>query len=242
MNRLLREIEVLYEDEHVLAVAKPARLLTLPDRFSADKPNVLHWLQQRYPSVFVVHRLDRETSGVLLFARTPEAHARLSRDFEQRKVEKIYFALVTGRVLPAEGTVDRPIIPHPAGDGRMTTAPKGKPSLSHYKVLRQFRSYAWLEVRIETGRTHQIRVHMAWLGHPLAVDPLYGGGEGVYLSAFKEHYRPSRDHEELPLIDRVPLHAGILVCRHPSEDRELRLEAPLPKDLQAVLRQLERWG
>lgn len=242
MNRLLREIEVLYEDDHLIVVSKPPRVLTLPDRFSADKPNVLHWLQQRYASVFVVHRLDRDTSGLLLFARTPEAHARLSQDFEQRQVGKTYFALLTGRLLPEEGSVDRAIIPHPAGDGRMTTAAKGKPSLSHYRVLRHFRGYSWVEVRIETGRTHQIRVHMAWLGHPLAVDPLYGGGEGVYLSSIKEHYRPSRDHEEQPLIDRVPLHAGRLELRHPLDGRELLFEAPLPRDLQAVLRQLERWG
>jgi len=242
MNRLIKEIEVLHEDEYLLAVNKPARLLTLPDRFNAEKPNLLHWLQQRYPAIFVVHRLDRETSGILLFAKTPEVHAALNKAFEDRKVEKTYLALVLGRLLPAEGTIDRPIIPHPAGDGRMTTAARGKSSVSHYRVLRHFRAYSWVEVRIDTGRTHQIRVHMAWQGHPLAVDPLYGGGEGVTLSSFKESYRPPRGREERPLIDRVPLHAARLGLTHPVTGETLTLEAPLPKDLQATLNQLERWG
>lgn len=242
MNKLLKETEILYEDDHLIAVNKPPRLLTLPDRFHPDKANLYRHLQDRFPSIFIIHRLDRDTSGLLLFAKTPEAHAAMSKQFEEHKVKKTYLALLQGRILPEEGTIDRPIIVHPAGDGRMTTASKGKASVSHYKVEQYFKSFSWVSVRIESGRTHQIRVHMAYLKHPLAVDPLYGGAEGVFLSSFKEHYREPRSHEEQPLIDRVPLHAAKLAFNHPITGVPLLLEAPLPKDLRAVLRQLERWS
>lgn len=242
MNKLLKDIGFLYEDEHILAVNKPPRLLTLPDRFQADKPNLYQALQQRYGEIFVVHRLDRDTSGLLLFARTAAAHAALSQAFERHEVHKTYLALVLGQVQPESGTIDRAIVPHPANDGRMTTAAKGKASVSHYQVIRQYRGYSWLEVQIETGRTHQIRVHMAWLKHPLAVDPLYGGREALFLSAFKEAYRPPRQHEEQPLIDRVPLHAARLRFPHPVTGVNMELEAPLPKDLRAVINQLDRWA
>lgn len=242
MNKLLKEIEFLFEDQHLIAVNKPPRLLTLPDRFHPDKANLYRHLQERFPSVYIIHRLDRDTSGLLLFAKTPEAHAAMSRQFEEHRVRKTYLALVTGRLLPPEGTIDRAIIVHPAGDGRMTTASKGKPSISHYKVEQYFKGYSWVSIQIETGRTHQIRVHMAYLKHPLAVDPLYGGGEGLFLSSFKENYRQPRSHEEQPLIDRVPLHAAKLEFSHPITGEQILLEAPLPKDLKAVLRQLERWS
>lgn len=242
MNKLLRQIQVLYEDAHLIVVDKPAGLLTLPDRFARDKPNLLDKLRRDYDEIFVVHRLDRDTSGVMVFARNAESHAELSRQFEAREVEKVYLALVSGRIAPSEGTIDKPIGPHPSGDGRMIVAPRGKSAVTHYKTLRLFRSWSWLELRIETGRTHQIRVHLAALGYPLAVDPLYGKEEGIYLSSFKKDYRPSKNREEQPLIERVPLHAAGLRFTHPVSGEALHVEAPLPKDLNAVLRQLERWG
>jgi 23S rRNA pseudouridine1911/1915/1917 synthase len=242
MNKLLRQIQVLYQDQHILVVDKPAGLLTLPDRFVRDKPNLLDKLRQDFDEIFVVHRLDRETSGVLVFARDADSHAALSRQFEAREVEKVYLALVSGRIAPPEGTIDKPIGPHPSGDGRMIVAPRGKAAITHYKTLQLYRGYSWVELRIETGRTHQIRVHLAALGYPLAVDPLYGKEVGIYLSAFKKDYRPSKNRAEQPLIERVPLHAAGLRLTHPATEANIHVEAPLPKDLRAVINQLDRWG
>lgn len=242
MTKKNKEIEILYEDEHLIAVNKPAGMLTLPDRFQEDRPNLYRQLQQRYPTLFVVHRLDKDTSGVILFALDAITHAALSKAFEEHRIKKTYVALVLGHVTPHEGTIDRPIIPHPADDGRMTTAAKGKRAVTHYQAIRHFRKYTWMSLDIETGRTHQIRVHMAWIKHPLAVDPLYGGDEGVFLSEIKEKYKPNRGEAEHPLIERVPLHASRIAFTHPASGKEMSIEAPMPKDLRATLNQLERWG
>ena len=118
----------------------------------------------------------------------------------------------------------------------------GKPSRSSYRVLERFRHYSWLEVTIDTGRTHQIRVHCAFIGHPLAVDPLYGSDEGVYLSSFKHNYRDNRQTSEQPLIDRLSLHAWKISFAHPRTGDPVVVEAPLPKDLRAVINQLQKWG
>ncbi len=242
MNPLYRKVEILHEDDDILLVNKPPRLLTLPDRFQPEKPNLYHYLQQTGREVFMVHRLDRDTSGLLVVALHAKAHQRLSRAFEGREVRKIYLALVLGQIRSEQGIIDQPLAAHPSGDGRMIATSKGKPSVTRYTVAELFRGFSWVEVMPETGRTHQIRVHLSWLGHPLAVDPLYGGGEGVYLSSFKAGYRPPSDHQEMPLIDRVPLHASRLEFEHPGTGVWMTAEAPLPKDLQAVLNQLRRWG
>lgn len=242
MKRKQQELEILYEDENLIAVNKPAGMLTLPDRFQEDRPNLYRALQVMYTSLFVIHRLDKDTSGVILFALDAQTHAALSKAFEEHRVKKTYVALVLGQVTPNEGTIDRPIAPHASGDGRMTTSNKGKRAVTHYRVTRHFRKYTWLHLEIETGRTHQIRVHMAWMKHPLAVDPLYGGEEGVFLSEIKEKYKPSRGETEHPLIERVPLHAFRIQFEHPAHGEQVRIEAPLPKDLRATLNQLERWG
>lgn len=242
MTKKQKEIEILYEDEHLIAVNKPAGMLTLPDRFQEERPNLYRYLQEHFPSLFVVHRLDKDTSGVILFALDAATHAALSRAFEEHQIKKSYLALVMGHLTPHQGTIDRPIAPHPANDGRMTTASKGKRAVTHYQALRHFKKYTWVSLDIETGRTHQIRVHMAWIKHPLAVDPLYGGDDGVFLSGFKEKYKASKGETEHPLIDRVPLHAGRIEFRHPMNGNEMDIQAPLPKDLRATLNQLERWG
>lgn len=242
MTKKNKEIEILYQDEHLIAVNKPAGMLTLPDRFQEDRPNLYRYLQERFATLFIVHRLDKDTSGVILFALDAATHAALSKAFEEHHIRKTYLALVMGHVTPVEGTIDRPIIPHPSNDGRMTTASKGKRAISHYHVIRHFKKYTLVSLDIETGRTHQIRVHMAWIKHPLAVDPLYGGDEGVFLSGFKDKYKPSRGETEQPLIDRVPLHASRIEFQHPTTAKSICIEAPLPKDLRATLSQLERWG
>lgn len=235
--------ELLFEDEHLLVANKPPGLLSIPDRFAPEKPNLLALLTHHFGRVWTVHRIDRETSGLLCFARNEEAHRHLSLQFEQRTVEKTYLALLDGTAIGDEGTIDRPITTSHKQVGKMMVAKKGKPAITHYKVAERFRQFTLVEARIETGRTHQIRVHFEAIGHPLAVDRLYGRREGFYLSEVKgKKYQLGRDKEERPLMSRLPLHAWKLALDHPHTGERLEFEAPLPKDFAAVLKQLRKWG
>lgn len=236
-------IDLLYEDDDLLIISKPADVLTIPDRHSPEKFNLQDYLKDRFGQVWTVHRLDRETSGVLCFARNAEAHRHLSQQFEARTVDKGYLALVDGVPFPREGEIDQPIGPHPSQPGKMAVSRDGKSSLTLYRTLELFRSFALVEAVLKTGRTHQIRVHLAAIGHPLAVDPLYGKRDAFYLSEVKgAQYRIGKYQEERPLMTRATLHAAFLQLDHPVTLERRRFEAPLPKDFQAVLTQLRKWG
>lgn len=235
--------QILYEDDALVMVNKAPGELTIPDRHHPETFNLQHWLHRRYGRIWVVHRLDRDTSGILCFARTAEAHRHLSRQFEERTVSKTYLALVDGRPYPAEGLVDRPIGPHPTQAGKMAVRRRGKNARTAYRCVEAFRQFALLELQLYTGRTHQARVHLAHLGHPLAVDPLYGKRAAFFLSEVKgRRYRLGKNREERPLLRRHPLHAYRLAFTHPLSGLPQRFEAPLPKDFSALLRQLRKWG
>ncbi len=244
MGKPKQTFDVLFEDDHLVLVNKPPLLLTIPDRFTPEKPNLYHLLQEHYGKIFIVHRLDRETSGILCFAKTEEAHKDLSRQFEQRTVEKIYLALCEGVFLEQEGRIDLGIAPHPTVSGKMITSNKGKSALTTYKVLDTFRTFTLVEAEIHTGRTHQIRVHLKSIGHPLAVDPIYNPQrQALYLSEFKrKKFNLSKDEEERPLLARTSLHAHQLTFDHPHTRERTSQMAPLPKDMAASLKQLEKWG
>ncbi len=235
--------EVLYEDKAVLVVNKPAGLLTIADRFG-NADNLHEWLERRYGRVLVVHRLDRETSGVLCFARTEEAHRHLSLQFEHHAVDKFYLALVDGVVQEDEGEIDRPIGPHPTVAGKMVVAAWGKPSLTFYRVLERFRNFTLVEALLKTGRTHQARVHLQSIGYPLAVDALYGRRTALLLSEIKGRaYKMGKfSDEERPLLERTALHAFRLRFDHPASEERMEFRAEPPKDLNAVLQQLRKWG
>ncbi len=236
-------VDILFEDESLIAVYKPAGMLSIPDRFKPDLPNLQRWMEERYDTVFTVHRLDKGTSGVLCFARTPEAHRSLSMQFENRTARKIYHAITDGFPPADAGTIDRPLAAHPGKPGLMIVHSKGKPSVTHYEVLKRYRNHALLSLQLETGRTHQIRVHLAEIGCPLLVDPRYGKQEAFYLSSVKtRRYQPNRRQEERPLMDRLTLHAAQLTIAHPVSDEPVTFEAPYPKDFGAVLKQLDKWG
>lgn len=238
------KLGLLYQDDDLLLVNKPAGLLTLPDRFKPDeKPNLKTQLDNRFGKVWTVHRLDRETSGLLAFALNEDSHRHLSQQFQERRADKTYLALIDGTPTEAAGSIDRPLGPNPAKAGQMMVVRKGKSSVTHYQVIETFRHFALTEVRIETGRTHQIRVHLAAIGHPLAVDAFYGQRDALYLSEIKQHgFRLGKHQEERPLIARLPLHASRLALQHPATGERLEATAPLPKDLRAVLNQLRKWG
>lgn len=236
-------IEIIFEDEFILAVNKPAGILSIPDRFKPELPNVKDLLEKKYPKIFTVHRLDKFTSGVMVFAKQAEAHKSLNELFQNRKVEKKYWALTEGIPNPIEGTINLSIGPNNSRPGKMKISKQGKSAITHYKVVREFENIALVEAKIDTGRTHQIRLHLKSLGTPLLVDKDYGNAEGWFLSSLKRRkFRKGKSEEERPLLSRLSLHARSLKLIHPMLKEEMKFEAGLPKDLRATLKQLEKWS
>jgi RluA family pseudouridine synthase len=213
------DLPILFSDDHLLAVNKPAGLPTLPDGYDKTAPCLINLLQQQFDRVWVVHRLDKETSGVIIFARTAEVHRTLNIAFDTREVHKVYHAITIGVSAWAEYTIDLPL--RPDGDRRHRTVideKHGKTAVTHVRALECFAQHALIEARPETGRTHQIRAHLAALDLPLAGDVLYGGSKTI--------------------IDRTALHACAIDFGHPATLEPLHIEAPYPPDFAQALQQL----
>jgi 23S rRNA pseudouridine955/2504/2580 synthase/23S rRNA pseudouridine1911/1915/1917 synthase len=237
------QIDLLYQDEDVLIINKPAGMLVIPDRFNSEIPSLNKLLETKLgQQIWVVHRLDRETSGVICFARNEEAHKYMSKLFQGHEVEKYYLGLVNGRVINESGRIEKPIAEHPVIKGKMTIAKKGKDSITDYKIVKPWPLYTLLKFRIHTGRTHQIRVHCQSMGHSIVCDELYGDGKPFFLSGIKKKYRLSdKDEQERPLLSRLALHASELAFKK-EDGSEVRVEAPLPKDINACVTQLDKWA
>jgi 23S rRNA pseudouridine1911/1915/1917 synthase len=230
----------LLENDDFIALDKPAGLLSIPDREGKER-SLKSQLKQRYPGILTVHRLDRETSGVIVFAKTETAHKHLSKIFEERAVIKIYQGIVMGTPPEQKGSIDLPVMEHPTKPGTMVINRKGKPALTDYTVLESLGPYSLLQFQIHTGRTHQIRLHMQSLGHPIACDNLYGDGKPIFLSNIKRNFKLSKseDHER-PLLARLALHSHRLSFTD-ANGHAYSIEAPLPKDLRALLQQVRKW-
>jgi len=234
--------EIIFEDAYMLAVNKPAGWLTIPDRFNDEIPNLTGYLKTVFPDVIPVHRLDRYTSGVNLFAKDAHTHKLLSEAFEGRTIEKYYIAIVDGKPNPETGRIDIPIAESKVTRGKMLVHKRGKPSVTEYKIIRDFKNFSVLYIRIYTGRMHQIRVHLQYLGHPLIVDSLYGNREQFYLSEIKHRkFKLGKFENEKPLLSRQPLHAEKLIFTHPVTGVVTEITAPWPKDIEAVIHQMEKW-
>lgn len=228
-------IEILYEDSSVIAVDKPAGL-TVHAGAGARSGTLVNRLVHRFQSLSqvggalrpgIVHRLDKETSGVLLVARTDAAHRHLAAQFAARTVEKIYIALVRGTVRAESGKITKPIARDPVRRTRMTAkAATGRAALTEYRVLERFSGFTLLEVRLGTGRTHQIRVHMADMGHPVAGDRLYGPAK----AGLERRVRSS-----LTDAPRMFLHAARIGFVSPATDERVTVESPLPAELREWL-------
>jgi tRNA pseudouridine32 synthase/23S rRNA pseudouridine746 synthase len=229
-------IAVLHEDAELLAVAKPAGRIVIPGRSGGER-SLREELQEAHGPLWVVHRLDRGTSGVLLFARSAGAHRTLNMAFEAGEPEKRYLALVRGTP-PEEVRIDVALARGRKGKVRPARPgePDAKPSATRFRRLESFTApklggpFAWIEALPETGRTHQIRVHLLAAGTPLALDPDYGE-EG-----------PLRLADGTVWLGRTPLHAERLGVAHPADGRRLELRAPLPEDLEAALAMLRGGG
>lgn len=230
---------IIQETQDWIAINKPSGLLTIPDRVGKDI-SLKKILKEKFGDIFTVHRLDKDTSGLVVFAKNEEAHKHLSKQFEARETRKIYNGLVLGRPFQASGVVNEPIAEHPVKKGLMTVYRKGKESITEFEVLESFRLFSWMQFRILTGRTHQIRVHMKHIGNPIVCDELYGDGKPVFISQIKHNYKLSKEElEERPLLARLALHAAQLTFQD-LRGGEVTLEAPLPKDLRALLNQLHK--
>jgi 23S rRNA pseudouridine1911/1915/1917 synthase len=233
--------EIIFENDQFIVVNKPPGLLSIPDR-EGKEISLKQLLQQKYGQIYTVHRLDRETSGIIVFAKDADMHKFLSQAFEERSVEKYYLGIVNGLLPEKAKTIDAPIMEHAVKRGLMIVHKKGKPAVTDYEVLEEFGKFSLLQFRIHTGRTHQIRVHMQYVGHPLVCDELYGDGLPVRVSSFKRNFKLSKyEEEEKPILSRVGLHAARLVFTDMA-GKQYELEAPLPKDMRALLQQLKKRG
>jgi len=233
------KFDIIYENASFIAINKPSGLLSIPDRFGKD-PSLKTLLQEQIKKIYTVHRLDKNTSGIIIFAKDEATHKDLSQKFEGREVEKYYLGMVNGTMMNREGTIDIPIMEHPGKTTLMMTHKKGKPSITDYKLLEEFGLFSWLQFQIHTGRTHQIRVHANHIGNSVVCDELYGDGRPILLSSIKRKFKLSKNElEERPILNRLALHSWQLKFTD-AQGEKFELEAPLPKDLKALLQQLRK--
>ena len=231
--------DIVFENKDFVVVNKPSGLLSVPDRKQSE-PSLKDLLKEMYGEIFTVHRLDKATSGLIVFAKNAEAHKILSQLFESREVEKFYLGLVKGNIHPASGTIDAAIAEHAFKKGIMTTNAKGKPSVTDYTTQETFRNYSLVQFQIHTGRTHQIRVHLQHIGHQLVCDELYGDGKPFLLSSVKRKFKLSKNtDDEKPLLARLSLHSHLLKFVFNGE--QFSFEGKLQKDFEATLTQLRKW-
>ncbi|MBM4042388.1 MAG: RluA family pseudouridine synthase [Planctomycetes bacterium] len=238
-------LDILFEDEHILVVNKPPDLVVHPAKGhqGGTLVNALAAHTQTLSSAYgelragIVHRLDRDTSGVILCAKTDAAHAALATQFESRTVEKHYLAVVEREPELDSDLIDLPLARSRRNPEAVAVARQGgKPARTIYRVQRRYRGFTLLDVELLTGRTHQIRVHLAHIGHPVVADSLYSGRSALYRSDLLG-LKPAED--EPPLIERQALHAHRIAIAHPATGARMQLTAPLPADITALLAALD---
>lgn len=234
--------EIIFENENYLAVNKPAGWLTIPDRYFSGAPCLKFILEEHYERLFVVHRIDRDTSGSVIFAKNRPAHRALNEAFSNHDVNKIYHAILRGALRKEELEIDIPLLPNPYKGGGVIPSARGKYSLTMLKILKKFRMATFAECRLVTGRQHQIRAHAAAIGHPLLVDGKYGESDEFFLSSIKRRYNVGKNEAERPIINRLTLHSRLLEFDCPLTGRKISCESEYPKDFRVTLQLLEKYA
>jgi 23S rRNA pseudouridine1911/1915/1917 synthase len=229
-------LDIRFEDAHILVINKPAGLVVHPAAGNPEGTLVNALLYHApelagLPRAGLIHRLDKNTSGLLVVARSLRAYTALVEQMQARSIEREYQAVVTG-VLIAGGSIAAPIGRHPVDRKRMAVTSGGRPAVTHYRVIQRFRAHTHLQVKLETGRTHQIRVHLAHLRHPLVGDPIYGGRLRIPPQASEQCIQVLRN------FNRQALHAARLALTHPVSGRWLEWQAELPGDMGELLEML----
>ncbi|AQW57614.1 ribosomal large subunit pseudouridine synthase D [Vibrio owensii] len=237
-------LDIVYEDEDIIVINKPRDFVVHPGAGTPDG-TVLNALLHHYPDIAevpragIVHRLDKDTTGLMVVAKTVPAQTRLVRALQKRNITREYEAIAIGR-MTAGGKVDKPIGRHSTKRTLMAVAPMGKHAVTHYRVAEHFREHTRIRLRLETGRTHQIRVHMSYLQHPLLGDTAYGGRARIPTGASQELTEMIRG------FDRQALHAVMLRFEHPVTGEELEFHAPVPDDMvemtEALRKDTEEFG
>lgn len=236
-------LDVIYEDEHLVVVNKPAGMVVHPAA-GIDSGTLANALAYRFQQLSatggsirpgIVHRLDKDTSGLMVVAKTEQAHENLSDQFRARTVAKRYVALVYGVVKEQQGRIEQPIARDPRNRTRMAVVSGGREALSLYTVRRQYDVFTLVDVQLKTGRTHQIRVHLSWLKHPVVGDTLYSGGR-------ENSVQDPQRRAQVRKLSRQFLHAEKLAFSHPATGERLRFVAPLPAELSSFLENLESSG
>lgn len=232
-------LEILFEDSELIVINKPAGLVVHPGAGNPDNTlqnALLHHDPElhRVARAGIFQRLDKDTSGIMVIARTPETHTRLVEQLQSRNITREYRAVVSG-AMTAGGKIDAPVGRHQVYRKRMAVTEKGKPAITHYRILMKYRSHTHISVRLETGRTHQIRVHMAYIHHPVVGDPVYGGRKRL-----PKNICPELRHI-IQSFPRQALHASSMSLSHPVSGQQITWESPLPEDIQELLDSLANY-